>query len=366
MDPKQKLIVIACGAISGVVIVALAVLLFSQIGAMNEARQSRDDDEASLRSYYQATPYPSDANRKIREGDTARLMAWGDSARALLSKGLAVPQGESPSQFVNRLSETIRSLNERQGLGGTTVKAVDGTEGTMDYSFGRYITQNEMPKEADVPRLAAQFAAIEHVCGLLLENGAQRILQVTREPFDSAQAQEPKTETRTSRTSRRRGRATEEERPASAASGTPVDPALEKDGVTCESYSIRFRARYVTLAKVLNALVQDDLFVVVTDLSVQGTASVKERVDEMIKTRQNARASAQRRSASARKDAESAKAAAAEKEKPLFEGVSPTGRLVTDPANSMPLDVTLKFDVYSVPPPAEATVAPATAKEEGN
>lgn len=361
MDPKQKLLFVACGAVAGLVIVALAALLFVQIGAMNEARQARDEASDTLTGYYEASVYPSDVNRKVREEDAARLLAWGDSAKALFARGMEIPQGESPSQFVNRLSETIRGLNARQEHGGSVAKVMaGGVEGVMDYSFGRYVTQNEMPKEADVPRLASQFAVIEHVCTLLLDNGAQRILQVTREPFDSAQAQ-PQEEERPSRTSRRRGRAREEARPV-VAGGTAVDPALAKDGVICESYAIRFLARYTTLAKVLDALVQDRLFVVVTDLSVDGLVSVKDRVAEMIKARQSARITAQRRSARTRK--ETVQASVEEKERPLFEGVSPSGRLVTDPANARPLDVTLRFDVYSVPQPSVSGEAiPATDKE---
>lgn len=362
MDPKQKLIVIACGAVAGLVVVALAALLVAQIGAMNEARQSRDDAKMTLEGYNAAAVYPSEANRKVREEDAARLLAWGDAAKAQLAKGPEAPKGESPSQFVNRLSETIRGLNERQGLGGVTAKP-GADEGTLDYSFGRYITQNEMPKEADVPRLVSQFAVIEHVCDLLLDNGAQRILSVTREAFDSAQAQ-AQPEARSSRSSRRRGRPRDDERPADAASGTAVSPVLEKDGVTCESYAIRFRARYATLAKTLDALVQDDYFVVVTDLAATNPSSVTARVEELVKARQNARAAARRAAArnAAKKDAATA---GKEAEKPLFEGVSPAGRLVTDPANAIPLDVTLTFDVYSVPPPPAAEEAAATDKKEG-
>mgnify|MGYP000761179673 CR=1 FL=1 len=360
MDPKQKLMMIACGAGAGLVVVALGALLVVQIGAMNEARQSRDDAADTLNTYNQASVYPSDANRKVREEDAARLLAWGDAAKAQLAQSPEAPKGESPSQFANRLSETIRGLNERQGLGGVAAKPGDA-EGPLDYSFGRYVTQNEMPKEGDVPRLVAQFAVIEHVCALLLDNGAQRILQVTREPFDAAQAK-PQEEERPSRTSRRRGRTREEERPLASASGAAVDPALAKDGVTCERYTIRFRARYTTLAKVLDALVQDKYFVVVTDLSVTKLSSVATRVEEMIKARQNARAAA-RRTAARNAKKEAAATAAQEEEKALFEGVSPSGRLVTDPANAIPLDVTLTFDVYSVPPPPAAEEAAATDKE---
>ena len=52
MDPKQKLIAVSVGAVCGLIIVALAVLLVMQIGAMNAAREARDSLEASINSHY--------------------------------------------------------------------------------------------------------------------------------------------------------------------------------------------------------------------------------------------------------------------------------------------------------------------------
>ena len=92
MDPKQKLIAIAVGSVCGLIIVALAVLLVLQIGRMGEAREARDGAESTINGYYAAKPYPSDANRKVREQDETLRTQWADKARAVLTHGLDVPQ----------------------------------------------------------------------------------------------------------------------------------------------------------------------------------------------------------------------------------------------------------------------------------
>ena len=352
MDPKQKLIAIAVGSVCGLIILALAVLLVLQIGHMNEARAARDNAEATINNYYAAKPYPSEDNRAVRKQDETARAGWADKARAVLTHGLQVPQGESPSQFVQRIGDAVRGLNARQ----ETAVAAAGQQQVMDYSFGRYVVQGAIPKDADVPRLAPQFAVVEHVCDLLLDNGARAITAVTREEFDAAAAKPEEEEPRT----RRRRRRAEEEEPA-AAVGAAIDPILAKDGVRRESYTIAFSAPYVAIAKTLNALAVDDLFVVVTDLSVDATSSVAASVDELIKKRQSAKSNAARRAASSRAAAQK-QAAAPASETSLFEGASPAERLVTDPAHAAPLRAVLSFDVYSAAP-AQAPAAPAETKK---
>ena len=365
MDPKQKLTLIACGAIAGLIIIALGGLLFVQIGAMGEARNDRDAAKDSLNDYYSAEVYPSKANRDVREADAKKLNAWADAAKELLAHGLEIPQGESPSQFKDRLSETVRALNERQEQKGIEKKN-SAAEPPLDYAFGRYVTQNEMPKEEDVPRLSAQFAVISHVATLLLDNGATKITAVTRDTFDNA-TDKPKEEEQPRARRSRRNRNAEAEKPV-AATGAPVDPALAKDGVTCEHYTIKCEARYPAIAKTLNDLVQGDLFVVVTDVALARPTTVKERVDKLVKERQSARQAEQKRKNRNKKADEIAAEEPAE-EKPLFDGVPPVGRLVSDPEHALPLNVTLAFDVYTLPPAPAAegeAAAPATPAKEGN
>lgn len=367
MDPKQKMTLAVFGGISGIVILALLALLVMKIGDMSAARDARDEAEQTLESHYGADPYPSDANRKIREADAAAFAAWSDEARAQLTHGLTVPEGESPSQFVSRIGETIRALNDRQKETAqrlavrTAAKNAASPETGINYSFGRYVEQGEMPDADKVPRLAQQFAVAEAVSTLLLDQGANSITEFTRTLFDAATEKKAEEETRSSR--RRRSSRARNEEPVAADGATQVDPLLAKDGVTCESYSVKFRARYNTLANVLNELTKGKLFVVVTDVQIANTVSVRDRVAEMVKKRESARTAAARR---ARRDADAA-SPAAEADRPLFEGASPADRLVTDPEHAMPLDILIKFDVYSAPAPeAEAAPAEGADEKEGN
>ena len=142
MDPKQKMIFAAVAGVCGLAIAALAVLLFMQIGAMNEAREARDSAESELSSYYSETPYPSKVNREIRVKDAETYAAVSTAARNLLAATLAYPQGESPSQFVTRVVDTIHVLDGRKNA--SRVELIDSmakgktstaaNEAVMDYS----------------------------------------------------------------------------------------------------------------------------------------------------------------------------------------------------------------------------------------
>lgn len=362
MDPKQKMIFGVVAGVCGVVIAALAVLLFNQIGACGEAKDARESAVDELRGYYSQSPYPSKANREIRAQDEVAYAAVSEAAKALLAKSLTYPQDESPSQFVTRVADTIHALEERKNtMRASVIESVaKGTSAKdavpLDYSFGRYVVQGELPKETDVPRLAKQFAVIEHVCDVLLQAGALDITQVTREMFDVSTEAPKKEETKRNR---RTSRNAKKEQAVVATTGVVVPEVLQADGVTAEAFSITFRANYAALAKAMNALNTDDLFIVVTDLAFSNSLDLRTRAADMVKRRQSARTSAARR-ARGRNNEE---AAAPEPEGALFENAKPEERLLTDPENANPLDITLKFEVYSVPP-AEEPEAEATAVAE--
>ena len=371
MDTKQKVTFAVIGVVCGAAIIAMLVFLFMLIGQMSEAKGVRDDAESTLTGYYNSERYPNEGNRKVRQQDAQAYTQVADAARSLLSHGLAFPQGETPSQFVTRIGESVRLLNERQsalkkGALPVAKKASTEPETVMDYAFGRYVVQGEMPADdgITVPRLATQFAVIEHVCNLLLDRGALEITEVSRTVFETAnQAQPEVEEPRASRRSRKNRKTETAQR---ADTEAELDPVLAQDGVTRESYTIRFRARYTTLATVLNDLVKSPLFVVVTDVSIARPVLIRDRVAEMVKKRETQRAVIARRAANARTE-EERKAAEVAAAKPLFDGASPAERLVTDPAHSSPLEITLKFDVYSVAPAPEAAADEAApAATEGN
>ena len=359
MDQKQKILLIAAGALCGLIVLFLAFRLAVSIGAASDSRAELKRAERTIAANGAERPYPSKENRDTREQDAKAAAAVADQARALLTHGLPIPQGETVSQFADRLVKGVHALNERQQTpAAQLLAAAQQQQQAQSYSFESYVAQGNLPKDKDLPRLARQFAVIEHACNLLLDNGAVSIVEVTRDRFDGAAVQEE--EPRPTRRSRRSRRDDEEQQPA-APVGAPVDPILAKDGVTRESYAIRFNAPYDTVVKTLNTLATEPLFVVVTDLSVTRKTPVSARVDELVTKRQAARQAAARRAASSR-DPDAQQRAAEIAAKPLFEGASPAERVVTDPEHAIPLDVLLRFDVYSAAP-AEAPPAPAPEKE---
>lgn len=348
MNPKQKLIFGAVAAACGLVIVGLLVQLILSIGAMNEAREARENAEATLTDYYRQKPYPSKVNRETRLADAEKFAAVSEATRTLLTATLDYPRQESPSQFVQRMGETLKKLDARKNI--TRVEIIEkatktktaSAETVMDYSFGKYVGQGELPKEADVPRLAKQFAIIEHVCTMVLDAGALDITHVTREMFEAATAKPVEETAKRGRSSKRNKK--EAAKTPVATTGVTLPEDLVKDGVTAEPFTIAFRSNYATLAKVLNALNTDDLFIVVTDLAFKNKVDLRSRVSEMVKRREAVRLTAARKT-QGRDAAEVAVAKDA-----LFETASPAERLLTDPENAVPLEVTLKFEVYSAAP----------------
>ncbi len=349
MDAKQKQKLQIAGGVFGVVFLVLGYFLFTMMQEMNAAEETRDQNRNALNSAYTENgrqdkktgewtgEYPNAANLKVRKADTVAYTTVADDAAGLFTYELDYPHGETPPQFAIRLGNTVSALNARQQvLGAPSAAKRDATQETAcHYAFDRYIVQKELPTEANVPRLAKQLAVIEYVSKLLLDNGAVAITAVTRQEFDKVKQEEPK------QTTRRRGsRATPEKQETGV---TVVDAVLQKDGMTCESYSITFRARYNTVAAVLNTLSSDKLFVVVTDVSMKSPADLLKRQASLIETK----LSAKKKAASARRE----ETTVSETEtKDLFKDTAPVDRLLTDPVVCEPLIVTIKFDVYSMPP----------------
>lgn len=375
MDPNQKKMLVAVGSVFGVVVIVLAVLLFRQFSAMQEARQGREDAGYSLDACYRVTPYPNAANLRIREADAKAYSDWADRARGLLTRSgdvLNYPEGETPSQFLDRLHSVVRTLNGRQqadalalyGINPATLgnrTGADGETAVTDFSFGRYVTQGEMPVADHVARLARQFAAIEFVSTLLYDKGALYISEVTRETFDEVKQAEPEKNTRTAR--RRRTARTDAPPAAAAAAGVPE--LLAKDGVTRECYSIRFQARYRTLVEVLNTLAETtDVFFVIDDLTVNSHVNIRARVDDRVKKRESALRTARLR---AERRGEKVESDAGDGDQGLFAGASPAERLVSDPdpERATPLDVTMKFEIWTAPAPEAPETAEVPATQEG-
>ena len=394
MDPKQKQLLIAVGAVCGIIVLALAYFLFSAVGSNADLKKKRDNNMSALRAGNSVDIYPSVQNREVREQDAKNAEAQIAAVKEVLAKGnkvitLSADQTSSNSKFGDAIRDGVNALNQRQDtpiaqrLRGQTAQS---QQEAMNYSFERYV-QGTPPKEQDIPHLARQFATIYHVCNTLLNNGAVLITDVQRTRFDGGAVEEEEQPTTRRRRSSRRNEseeaatssyplpviqaAAEADAAGETKAAKPVDvakvaKALKDDGVVCESYAITFRAPYATVAKTLNDFAAGDLFIVVTDLSITSQSLVETKADELVRKRRTIRDSALNR---ARASAENAARAEEIAKRGLFEGVAVDQRLVSDPETAEPLQIVLRFDVYTVDPP-KATEAPEAAaaapEKEGN
>ena len=394
MDPKQKQLLIAVGAVCGIIVLALAYFLFSAVGSNADLKKKRDNNMSALQAGNSVDIYPSVQNREVREQDAKNAEAQIAAVKEVLAKGnkvitLSADQTSSNSKFGDAIRDGVNALNQRQDtpiaqrLRGQTAQS---QQEVMNYSFERYV-QGTPPKEQDIPHLARQFATIYHVCNTLLNNGAVLITDVQRTRFDGGAVEEEEQPTTRRRRSSRRNEseeaatssyplpviqaAAEADAAGETKAAKPVDvakvaKALKDDGVVCESYAITFRAPYATVAKTLNDFAAGDLFIVVTDLSITSQSLVETKADELVRKRRTIRDSALNR---ARASAENAARAEEIAKRGLFEGVAVDQRLVSDPETAEPLQIVLRFDVYTVDPP-KATEAPEAAaaapEKEGN
>ena len=154
MDQKQKILLIAAGALCGLIVLFLAFRLAVSIGAASDSRAELKRAERTIAANGAERPYPSKENRDTREQDAKAAAAVADQARALLTHGLPIPQGETVSQFADRLVKGVHALNERQQTpAAQLLAAAQQQQQAQSYSFESYVAQGNLPKDKDLPRL---------------------------------------------------------------------------------------------------------------------------------------------------------------------------------------------------------------------
>ncbi len=354
MDPKQKMVMMGCGAATGVLILVLGVMLLLQAGAMSDAGERRDSARRAWERLLDMDEYPNDANIAVRKADADVQNAWADEVKAMLGRtrqGVGLVSGEGVEQFQERLSSVIHDLTARQ-------KGVAKAEATGHdiFGFGDYV--KELPKREAVPHLEEQLAAIAYVSNLLFDSGATQIVRVARNKSAVETAvvkkEEPKQTTR-------RGRRTANKEPEVVvpAGAVVVDSAIKGDGVTAEKYTIDFKAPYTALVKTVNALTANqEAFFVIDDVTVtcESENTVAAQQKEILRVRNNL----DERGARTVRTTRGKKAADTEEELAVMK------RKASALPAAQPLTISMTFEVWSAPAP-EPEAAPAdegTAKEE--
>jgi hypothetical protein len=250
-------------AVAGIVLLADGWWLFRSLHAATVARQARDEQRASLEELFRRDPFPAGTNVLVVREDVRRLQAESEQLSARLRSGQA-PEGDtlSPALFVQRLQNDVRELvnNEAPIIDGTRCVASG-----FSFGFDRYLAADaNMPVPGDVPRLTRQLRTVENLARLLFAARVNEVRAIRREDFENAREEPaPKAESRSRR------------RPGHAAPAAPATPrgggaaAAGKASYTRERYAVEFSARKLPFLDLLNRVVADPMFMIVTDLDVR-------------------------------------------------------------------------------------------------
>lgn len=279
----------------------------------------------AIRGYYNASVFPSKkAQASVKSNETAYAEWCADALKEASRGDLPLPPPESPSVFRQRLSAEADRLRALPG-------GVSGHIAKPEFFFGfdQYLGQNGvLPQSADVPRLAAQLAAICRVVEHCAQAGALEVTEVTR---IEAVAQEE------DESAKRAARNKKKDEPAGEMSFAPSGSKLE--------YRFKVNARPAAVVQVLNNIASDTRFMVVKNFSLRETSDmIMNNIGSRNKAREEAASGGSgrssrrrgRRSAQLNEEATPAEGAAA----------PAVNRLVVDPELDDPIELAFTLAVY--------------------
>lgn len=311
---RHQITLIVCGALLAAVCVVAGWFLFTALSAKNVAAEERNQAYDELQKIYRAKVFPNAENIDRIAKDQEQLEAWLTTASNLVHRGDLQIEQKTPTGFKQTLTATVRKLSAYPG-------SVQGKMVAPGFNFGfdQYLgASDSLPDSAHVDRLTAQLEIIETICAELYESNILELKSVSREVFDSANAEgERRPE---SSGGRRRNRSDDAQQANTSAA--PVLP----ENITKQRFSFEFQARPAAFVEVLNRMAKMELFVVVAEVAVNKSA------DSL--TAYNAK-----KTGSGTKE----KAKAAEVN---LADMPHAERIVTDPGREPPVNVKLDIDVY--------------------
>ena len=252
---KHKIILIAGGGVSLLLVVATAVITASSVGVASRYRQEMVGSSNKLTSFYKMNPFPSPENIDLEKASLATLEERNKLLFDALSKNEVKLEGEhSPGSFRITCEETINNLRKAapKGEGGVSVIAPD-----FYFGFDRYDpSKNGVPADKnDVPRLLRQLKMTDALVRNFYDSGIIKFDAVSREEFDGAAgvSEEGDSSSRRQKASRRGGSA------RSSAGGLSLKmdvPPLDNApiGLDRQRFGFVFLAREEALFTVMNKI----------------------------------------------------------------------------------------------------------------
>ena len=301
----------ACGL--GAWVLAAAALGWFYYSALDERQTAEEDFDsaaASIDELYNSAIFPNQAAIDAVKSNETAYAEWRAASLERASRGDKVFEEMSGVQFKQTLIDRVGEL--RKLPGGTAEGTICAA--TFDWGFGKLLAENApLPQRQETPRYLAQLAFVTSFAGDIADAGVVEINSVICK--DAAPPPEDPKAKRDKAKSKKKAEET-------------VDPLRQLD------FEFVFLARPQALIKVLNGLVRDERFVVVTSFTFKPVSdTVMSKLSGGDKKEDQPRTSKRRRSRGAADEA-----VAEEEEKKDI--------LIFDPETGSPLQVTLKLSVY--------------------
>lgn len=276
MKRKQLLTYVLLG-VGGVVLLSAAGLMVRSIMQYRAQEQAFTRLRSRLGQLYRSEVFPSQENVALEQRNREQLERWFDELITKLGEENVNRDDRSPSQFIGRLERTRAAL--RQQAERSRIRLPE-TGANFAFGFDRYAGTGELPSPEDVPRLTEQLIVITRLTRMLFDGEISALRAIERDVFEDAPAAAAVVE---DRGPVRRGTAPPVRRDAAARQRTqaPGRPGILGEGEMFTTYRfvLEFNAREEALAKVLNALASDSLYIVVR------TVRLRKDVADMVAAR---------------------------------------------------------------------------------
>lgn len=264
---RRKIGLVVFWTVLGVFILGALGVLQWEISKFVRARTELNSSEADLRRFYKADPFPSEENIEQQRENLVVLGEELDSLLDSLSTGqVDPPEWKQPTVFMTAFWETRRDLLARGKTLG--IQIPDGV------GMDRYLPGTP-PAPDDVPRLVQQLTIIRKLCDILYAARISRLVQVSRDEFESGMPAGRVSPGGPAGVMGRRLVGSIDDGMGSPGSG-PLDEAARQAGTMADGaqfatfrFVLVFEAKEDVLVDVLNRLAANEMFVVVHSLEVR-------------------------------------------------------------------------------------------------
>ena len=248
---KMGKIILIAGCMIGVIVLGAAgYLLYDGIQGLREQTHSLDEAMSTRRRYYRNDPFPKPENVEIEKQSAVAIQSAFTNLLARLGEGQIQPPRLTPSTFMRLLGQKQQSLIQAAGR-SQSKETVTVLPQNFAFGFAPYFAGTMRPKPEHVRELTRQLLILERLFLVFFEEGTDEIVSVLREEFETKKKQQWK-----------RPRFPNKKKPA---------PSREEGNAlfTKSHFTFTCRSKEAALLQVLNRLAADQMFVVVTSISVK-------------------------------------------------------------------------------------------------